>query len=101
VELGNIKQDLSRRDFTINTMAISLNRKNFGEILDFFGGREDLKNKKIKVLHKMSFIEDPTRIFRAVRFEKRLGFKMDNQTEKLARTTIDMDIVSKLNGVRI
>ncbi|GAG59200.1 unnamed protein product, partial [marine sediment metagenome] len=75
--------------------------KNFGEILDFFGGREDLKNKKIKVLHKMSFIEDPTRIFRAVRFEKRLGFKMDNQTEKLARTTIDMDIVSKLNGVRI
>ncbi|GAH95579.1 unnamed protein product, partial [marine sediment metagenome] len=63
VELGNIKQDLSRRDFTINTMAISLNRKNFGEILDFFGGREDLKNKKIKVLHKMSFIEDPTRIF--------------------------------------
>jgi tRNA nucleotidyltransferase (CCA-adding enzyme) len=101
VESGNIKQDLSRRDFTVNTMAISLNKKNFGEILDFFGGREDLKNKKIKVLHKMSFIEDPTRIFRAVRFEKRLGFKMDSQTEKLARTTIDMNIVSRLNGVRI
>ncbi len=101
VESGNIKQDLSRRDFTVNTMALSLNKKNFGEILDFFGGREDLKNKKIKVLHKMSFIEDPTRIFRAVRFEKRLGFKMDGQTEKLARTTIDMNIVSRLNGVRI
>ncbi|MDP3012207.1 MAG: CBS domain-containing protein [Candidatus Hydromicrobium sp.] len=101
VELGNIKQDLSRRDFTINAMAISLSKKNLGEILDFFGGREDLKNKKIKVLHKMSFIEDPTRIFRAVRFEKRLGFKMDGQTEKLARTTIDMNIVSRLNGVRI
>ncbi len=101
VESGNIKQDLSRRDFTINTMAISLNKANFGEILDYFGGREDLKNKKIKVLHKMSFIEDPTRIFRAVRFEKRLGFKMDSQTEKLARTTINMNIVSKLNGVRI
>lgn len=101
VEAGNIRQDLSRRDFTINTMALSLNKKNFGEILDFFGGREDLKNKKIKVLHKMSFIEDPTRIFRAVRFENRLGFKMDSQTEKLARTTINMDIVSKLNGVRI
>src|SRR4030066_2148937 len=101
VESGNIRQDLSRRDFTINTMAVSLNKKNFGEILDFFGGREDLKNKKIKVLHKMSFIEDPTRVFRAVRFEKRLGFKMDSQTEKLARTTISMDIVSKLNGVRI
>ncbi len=101
VEAGNIRQDLSRRDFTINTMALSLNKKNFGEIFDFFGGREDLKNKKIKVLHKMSFIEDPTRIFRAVRFENRLGFKMDSQTEKLARTTINMDIVSKLNGVRI
>lgn len=101
VESGNIKQDLSRRDFTINTMAFSLNDKNFGEILDFFGGREDLRNKRIKVLHKMSFIEDPTRIFRAVRFEKRLGFRMDSQTEKLARTTIDMDMVSRLNGVRI
>jgi tRNA nucleotidyltransferase (CCA-adding enzyme) len=101
VESGNIKQDLSRRDFTINTMAVSLNKDDFGEILDYFGGREDLKNKKIKVLHKMSFIEDPTRIFRAVRFEKRLGFKMDNQTERLARTTINMNIVSKLNGVRI
>jgi len=101
VERGSIKQDLSRRDFTINTMAVSLNKKNFGEILDFFGGREDLKNKVIKVLHKMSFIEDPTRIFRAVRFEKRLGFKMDPYTEKLARTTINMNIVSRLNGVRI
>ena len=101
VESGNIRQDLSRRDFTINTMAISLNKKNFGEILDFFGGREDLRNKKIKVLHKMSFIEDPTRIFRAVRFEKRLVFKMDSQTEELARTTINMDVVSRLNGVRI
>jgi tRNA nucleotidyltransferase (CCA-adding enzyme) len=101
VESGNIRQDLSRRDFTINTMALSLNKRNFGEILDFFGGREDLKNKKIKVLHKMSFIEDPTRIFRAVRFENRLGFKMDSQTEELAKTTIKMNIVSELKGVRI
>ena len=63
--------------------------------------RKDLAAKKIKVLHKMSFIEDPTRIFRAVRFEQRLGFKMDHQTEKLAISTIDMNIVSKLNGIRI
>jgi tRNA nucleotidyltransferase (CCA-adding enzyme) len=101
VESGSIKQDLARRDFTINSLALSLNRKNFGEILDFFGGREDLKIKKIKVLHKMSFIEDPTRIFRAVRFEKRLGFKMDRHTEALARSAVDMDIVSRLTGVRI
>ncbi len=101
VESGSIKQDLARRDFTINSLALSLTVKNFGEILDFFGGREDLKNRKIRVLHKMSFIEDPTRIFRAVRFEKRLGFKMDKQTEALARHAIDMEIVSKLTGVRI
>jgi len=101
VEPGSIRQDLSRRDFTINTMALSLNKENFGEIMDFFGGRKDLKEKRIKVLHKMSFIEDPTRIFRAVRFEQRLGFTMDDQTEKLARTTIEMDIVKELTGVRI
>ena len=101
VEPGSIRQDLARRDFTINTLAISLNKKNFGEIMDFFGGRKDLAAKKIKVLHKMSFIEDPTRIFRAVRFEQRLGFKMDHQTEKLAISTIDMNVVSELNGIRV
>ncbi|MBM3709838.1 MAG: CBS domain-containing protein [Actinobacteria bacterium] len=101
VEPGNIRQDLARRDFTINTLALSLNRNNFGEILDFFGGRKDLALKRIKVLHKMSFIEDPTRIFRAVRFEQRLGFKIDSQTEKLALSTIDLNIVSELTGIRI
>ncbi|MGM0366124.1 MAG: CBS domain-containing protein [Actinomycetota bacterium] len=101
VESGSIKQDLSRRDFTINAMAISLNEGSFGKVIDYFGGRKDLKNRKIKVLHKMSFIEDPTRIFRGVRFEQRLGFSIDPQTEKLIRTTIDMGMVSKLTGVRV
>lgn len=101
VEPGNLNQDLARRDFTINTLALSLNKNDFGKIIDFFGGRKDLANKKIKVLHKLSFIEDPTRIFRAVRFEQRLGFKMEKQTEKLALSSIEMDIVSKLNGIRI
>ncbi|MBC7333871.1 MAG: CBS domain-containing protein [Actinobacteria bacterium] len=101
VEVSSIKEDLSRRDFTINAMAVSLNEYDFGEILDFFGGRKDLRDKKVKVLHKMSFVEDPTRIFRAVRFEQRLGFKMDELTEKLARSAIEMDIVCKLTGVRI
>jgi tRNA nucleotidyltransferase (CCA-adding enzyme) len=101
VEWGSIGQDLSRRDFTINAMALSLNEKNFGQILDFFGGRKDLNDKRVKILHKMSFIEDPTRIFRAVRFEQRLGFEMDKQTEKLVRSTIEMDVVSELTGVRI
>lgn len=101
VEVSSIKEDLFRRDFTINAMAISLNEDDFGEILDFFGGRKDLRDRKVRVLHKMSFVEDPTRIFRAVRFEQRLGFRMDELTEKLARSAIEMDIVSKLTGVRI
>ena len=83
------------------TLALSLSKNNFGEIMDFFGGRKDLANKKIRILHKLSFIEDPTRIFRAVRFEQRLGFKMESYTEKLAVSTIDMDIVSQLTGIRI
>src|SRR4030043_632956 len=101
VEMGSIKQDLARRDFTINTLAISLNKNDYGSILDFFGGRKDIAAKRIKVLHKLSLIEDPTRIFRAVRFEQRLGFKMDSQTEKLEVSAIEMNIVSELLGIRI
>jgi len=101
IEPGNISQDLARRDFTINTLALSLNARNFGQVIDFFGGKKDLAAKKIKVLHKMSFIEDPTRIFRAVRFEQRLSFRMDKQTERLAISSIKMNIVSELNGIRI
>jgi tRNA nucleotidyltransferase (CCA-adding enzyme) len=101
VEMGSIKQDMARRDFTINTLVLSLNKNDFGSILDFFGGRKDIAAKRIKVLHKLSFIEDPTRIFRAVRFEQRLGFKMDSQTEKLAISAIEMNIVSELIGIRI
>ena len=101
VEPGSISQDLARRDFTINTLAVSLNKKDFGTIIDFFGARKDLTGKKIKVLHKMSFIEDPTRIFSAVRFEHRLGFKMDSQTERLAGASVEMNMFSELNGIRV
>jgi len=101
VEQGSIKQDLYRRDFTINSMAVSLEKENFGKLIDFFGGRKDLADKRIKVLHRLSIVEDPTRIFRAIRFEQRFGFKMDAQTEELVRNAIDMDIVSLLTGVRI
>jgi tRNA nucleotidyltransferase (CCA-adding enzyme) len=101
VEEGSIKQDLYRRDFTINSMAVSLDKKDFGKLIDFFGGRKDLAEKRIKVLHKLSIVEDPTRIFRAIRFEQRFGFKMDNQTEELVKSAIEMDVVSLLTGVRI
>lgn len=101
VEKGSIRQDLYRRDFTINSMAISLNKENFGKLIDYFGGRRDLKQKKIRVMHKLSFVEDPTRIFRAVRFEQRFGFKIDKQTESLIEHAIKNDIITKLTGVRI
>ena len=81
VEASSIRQDLYRRDFTINALAIRLTAPRPGELLDFFGGLLDLRNHQIRVLHTNSFIEDPTRIFRAVRFAVRLGFTIDPQTE--------------------
>ncbi|MGH7207545.1 MAG: hypothetical protein ACREI2_15205, partial [Nitrospiraceae bacterium] len=67
VERSSIRKDLYRRDFTINTLAIRLNASHFGELIDFYGGQRDLKEKTIRVLHSLSFVEDPTRVFRAVR----------------------------------
>ena len=84
VEPGTIADDLARRDFTVNAMAASLG-EDFGRILDPHGGRADLEIRTIRVLHERSFLDDPTRIFRAVRYEARLGFRMDRQTEGLAR----------------
>ncbi len=88
VEASSIRQDLYRRDFTINAMAIRLTEPHIGELLDFFGGTLDLHAKQIRVLHANSFIEDPTRIYRAVRFAVRLGFQLDAQTEGYIRYAI-------------
>lgn len=101
VELSSLKEDLYRRDFTINSMAISLNRDSFGVLIDFFGGREDLAAGKIKVLHNLSFVEDPTRIFRAVRFEQRYNFKINKQAEHLIKTAISLDMFEKVAGERL
>lgn len=101
VEPGTIKQDLFRRDFTINAMAIALNPSNFGTLFDYFGGERDIKGRQIAVLHKQSFIDDPTRIFRAARFEQRYGFKMSYQTEKLARAAVKKGLLGELTQVRI
>lgn len=80
VRRAGLPQDLQRRDFTINAMAVGINRKNFGQLFDFYGGLKDLEEKKIRVLHKNSFLDDPTRILRAVRFETRLGFRLERMT---------------------
>lgn len=101
VEFSSIRQDLSRRDFSINAMAIALNASKFGELLDFFGGQKDIEKKQIRVLYSLSFIEDPTRIFRAVRFEQRYGFHMEEQTEKLARKAVEMELVGELTTARV
>jgi tRNA nucleotidyltransferase (CCA-adding enzyme) len=101
VEKGSIKLDLSRRDFTINTLAIQLNPKGFGEIIDFFGGMKDIKEKVVRVLHNLSFVEDPTRIFRAIRFEQRLGFQIGKHTQNLMKNSVRMGFLGRLSGGRV
>jgi len=83
VTLGNISDDLLRRDFTINAMAIRLDAQRFGGLVDPFGGRDDLKQKTIRVLHPRSFVDDPTRVFRAARYAGRLGFHLAEETRSL------------------
>ena len=86
VEHASIREDLYRRDFTVNAMAASLKAEDFGRLVDPFGGRRDLAAETVRVLHNLSFIEDPTRIFRAIRYENRYGFRMDEHTARLARS---------------
>ena len=101
VETGSIKLDLYRRDFTINTLAIKLNPERFGTLIDFFGAQKDLKQKAIRVLHNLSFVEDPTRVFRAVRFEQRFGFKIGKLTLGLIENAVKMDFFRELSGRRL
>jgi tRNA nucleotidyltransferase (CCA-adding enzyme) len=101
VEKGSIKADLYRRDFTINTLAIHLNPRSFGELIDFFGGVKDIKEKVIRVLHNLSFVEDPTRVFRAIRFEQRLKFQIGKHTQNLMKNAVKMGIFDRLSGGRI
>jgi len=101
VELSSLKLDLYRRDFTINTLAVELNPERFGELIDFFGAQRDLKDRAIRVLHNFSFVEDPTRVFRAIRFEQRFGFRIGKHTSKLIENTVKMDLPLKLSGRRL
>jgi tRNA nucleotidyltransferase (CCA-adding enzyme) len=101
VEFGPIETDLARRDFSLNAMAVSLNKSNLGELLDYFDGAEDIKNKRVRVLHHDSFIDDPTRIFRAVRFEQRFGFRMTKETEKLIQAGVEDGLLKTVSGARV
>lgn len=101
VETSSIKKDLYRRDFTINALAVKLNKKEFGILIDFFGGQRDIKDKKIRILHNLSFVEDPTRAIRAVRFAEKLGFRISKHTENLIKLAVKMNIFEKLKGPRL
>jgi tRNA nucleotidyltransferase (CCA-adding enzyme) len=98
---STIIEDLNRRDFTINAIAMSISRENFGEIFDPFGGLQDIKKGTIRVLHKGSFFDDPTRIFRALRYKNRFGFKIEQQTEILMKESLSKKMIEKLSGQRI
>ncbi|HIK38606.1 MAG: CBS domain-containing protein [Geminocystis sp.] len=97
VESSSIRQDLYRRDFTINALAVRLTSPNSGELLDFFGGVRDLRLRRIKVLHPNSFIEDPTRIYRAVRFAVRLNFTIEEETRRYMDYAIHCGVFERVS----
>ena len=101
VERAGLREDLFRRDFTINAMAASLKPADFGSLVDPFGGRSDLEAGVVRVLHNLSFIEDPTRIFRAIRYEARYGFQLDEHSLRLAHGCIEMGLVGDLSSARL
>ena len=101
VELSSIKKDLYRRDFTINTLAVRLNGRRYGELIDFFGGLRDIKEKVLRVLHSLSFVEDPTRVLRAIRFEQRFDFKLSKHTQNLIKSAVNMKLFNRLTGERM
>jgi tRNA nucleotidyltransferase (CCA-adding enzyme) len=101
VESSSLKSDLNRRDFTINAMAVRIDSEDFGTLLDFFGGQRDLLDKKIRVLHSLSFIDDPSRAFRALRFAARLDFSLGANTEKLMKDAERLGVFAKIPGGRL
>jgi tRNA nucleotidyltransferase (CCA-adding enzyme) len=90
VQPGNINDDLARRDFTINALAVSLAPQNYGTFMDPYGGRKDLDDRLIRVLHPGSFVDDPTRMWRAARYEQRLGFTIERETLRLLKSSPEM-----------
>jgi tRNA nucleotidyltransferase (CCA-adding enzyme) len=101
VEPAPLAEDLARRDFTVNAMAVGLTGADLGVVHDPHGGRDDLENRLIRVLHDRSFVDDPTRLLRAVRYETRLGFRIDPATERLAREAVAADALRTVSGPRV
>ncbi|MCK5543752.1 MAG: CBS domain-containing protein [Desulfobulbaceae bacterium] len=98
VEFSSLKLDLYRRDFTINAMAIHLNPDKFGALVDFFNCQNDIKDRQIRVLHNLSFVEDPTRILRAIRFAQRMDFSLGKHTEKLIKNAVKSNLFKRISS---
>ncbi|MFA5090128.1 MAG: hypothetical protein WC510_03700 [Candidatus Omnitrophota bacterium] len=101
VRTGSLKDDLFRRDFTINAMAMGITGVNSGNLIDFYGGKRDLSAGKIRVLHDLSFMDDPTRILRAIRFEQRYNFRIEKNTLSLLREAKNTGIFEKVQPHRL
>jgi tRNA nucleotidyltransferase (CCA-adding enzyme) len=101
VNKGSLKDDLYRRDFTINTLAVSINRKDFGELLDLFSGKEDLRRRSVRILHDLSFIDDPTRLLRAVRFEQRYDFRIEPRTISRFKEAVKLNMLFAVSPQRL
>jgi len=101
VEPASLEEDLRRRDFSINAMALALSGDDLGHLYDPCGGGPDLEHRLVRVLHERSFLDDPTRLLRAVRYAARLGFELDPETERLAREAVAADALSTVSGARI
>jgi tRNA nucleotidyltransferase (CCA-adding enzyme) len=99
VERGSIKLDLHRRDFTINTLALRLDGNHYGELHDYWGGLADIERGIVRVLHSLSFVDDPTRLLRAVRYEQRYGFEIESRTHQLMDEARPM--LEKLTSERV
>jgi tRNA nucleotidyltransferase (CCA-adding enzyme) len=101
VERSSLRQDLLRRDFSINAMAACIDPDCFGAIADPFGGLRDLARGSIRALHSLSFVEDPTRVLRAARFETRFGFRMEPSTFELAKHAVEIGLLGDVSGARM
>ncbi|MFA5117204.1 MAG: hypothetical protein WC486_08020, partial [Candidatus Omnitrophota bacterium] len=101
VNAGMLEDDLRRRDFTINAMAVSINKEDFGRLIDLFKGQADLRYKRIRILHDLSFLDDPTRILRAVRFEQRYDFHIEPHTLRVLKCALESDMLKKISPHRV
>lgn len=101
VRPAGIEEDLGRRDFTVNAMALALVPDEFGELLDPYGGIDDVKRRLLRVLHDRSFVDDPTRMLRALRFKLRLGFTIEAHTRQLLRRAAEERLLALLSGARL